>query len=71
MLTAADRLWRTVQSMVRITVGRGAADLPPPAAEALLRVAGAGLDLAALRATMDATAAQVRGAFIRHIGVPE
>ncbi|HEY0207209.1 MAG TPA: glutamine-synthetase adenylyltransferase, partial [Acetobacteraceae bacterium] len=71
MLTEAGRLWRTVQSMVRITVGRGGADLPPPAAEALLRVAGGGLDLPALRATMDATAAQVRSAFIRHIGVPE
>ena len=32
MLAAADRLWRTVQSMVRITVGRGATDLPAPAA---------------------------------------
>ncbi len=71
MLTEADRLWRTVQSMVRITVGRGAADLPPPAAEALLHVTGGGLDLPTLRATMDATAAQVRAAFIRHIGVPE
>jgi glutamate-ammonia-ligase adenylyltransferase len=71
MLTAADRLWRTVQSMVRITAGRGAVELPGPAAEALLRVAHAGLDLTALRATMDATAAQVRGAFVRHIGVPE
>jgi len=71
MLTAADRLWRTVQSMVRITAGRGAVELPGPAAEALLRVAGAGLDLPALRATMDTTAAQVRSAFVRHIGVPE
>ncbi len=68
MLTAADRLWRTVQSMVRITAGRGAAELPPPAAEALLRVAGAGLDLPALRATMDRTAAHVRAAFISRIG---
>ena len=70
MLIAANRLWRTVQSMVRITIGRGGAELPAPAAQALLRVAGAGLDLPALHASMDATAAQVRDAFIRHIGVP-
>ena len=70
MLAAADRLWRTVQSMVRITVGRGAADLPAPAAQALLRVAHAGLDVPALRATMDATAAAARDAFVRHIGPP-
>jgi len=70
MLATADRLWRTVQSMVRVTVGRGAADLPAPAAQALLRVAHAGLDVPALRATMDATAAAVRDAFIRHIGPP-
>jgi len=71
MLIAANRLWRTVQSMVRITIGRGGAELPGPAAQALLRVAGVGLDLPALRASMDATALQVRDAFIRHIGVPE
>jgi len=71
MLIAADRLWRTVQSMVRITVGRGATELPPPAVQALLRVCNAGVDLAALRATLDRTAAEVRAAFIRHIGVPQ
>ncbi len=68
MLIRADRLWRTVQSMVRITVGRGAAELPPQAAEALLRVAGAGLDLDALRATLEATAAEVRAAFLTLVG---
>jgi len=71
MLIAADRLWRTVQSMVRITVGRGATELPAPAVQALLRVCNAGVDLAALRATLDRTAAEVRAAFIRHIGVPQ
>ncbi len=68
LLIGADRLWRTVQSMVRITVGRGVHELPRPAAEALVRVADAGHDLAALRATMDHTAAGVRAAFIRHVG---
>ena len=71
MLVRADRLWRTVQSMVRITVGRGVVDLPATAAEALVRVADAGVDLPALRATMEATAAQVRAAFVQHIGAVE
>ncbi len=71
MLIAADRLWRTVQSMVRITVGRNATELPPPAVQALLRVSNAGVDLPALRATLDRTAAEVRAAFIKHIGVPQ
>lgn len=81
MLIQADRLWRTVQSMVRITVGRGLTDLPAPAEEALLRVvriltnqAGtnqAGLDLPQLRATLDHTAQQVRDAFTTLIGKPE
>ena len=74
MLIQADRLWRTVQSMVRITVGRGPADLPAPAAEALLRVAGAGgspgFALPELCATLDRTAQEVREAFITLIGVP-
>ncbi len=72
MLMEADRLWRTVQSMVRITVGRGGADLPAPAAEALLRVIGApGLALPEVRARLDRTAQDVRAAFIALIGVPE
>ncbi len=76
MLIRADRLWRTVQSMVRITVGRGPADLPAPAAEALLRAVcretGApGLALPELRATLDSTARDVREAFITLIGNPE
>ncbi len=71
MLIEADRLWRTVQSMVRITVGRGPAELPAAAAEALLRVAGApGLALPELRATLDRTAQDVRAAFITFIGDP-
>ena len=71
MLIEADRMWRTVQSMVRITVGRGPAELPAAAAEALLRVAGApGLALPELRATLDQTAKDVRAAFINLIGDP-
>ena len=68
MLIAANRLWRTVQSMLRITMGRGGTQPPPVALQALLRVTGAGVDLAELRATLDATAAQVRAAFLALVG---
>ena len=67
-LMRADRLWRTIQSMTRITVGRTAVALPASAMEALLPAADAGVDLPALRATMEAAAATVRAAFIRHVG---
>ena len=72
-LVRADRLWRTVQSAVRITVGRGAVALPAPAADAVLRavrtVSGfAALDLPALPGTLDATAAAVRRIFEQRIG---
>ena len=66
-LIEADRLWRTIQSVVRITVGRGATVLPVPALETLLRVLGM-LDEATLHATMAARASEVRAAFIHHIG---
>ncbi|GAC1549283.1 MAG: hypothetical protein NVS2B9_15930 [Myxococcales bacterium] len=83
LLIGADRLWRTVQSMVRILVGRGAAELPASAMEPLLRAIGpgapspgldragleqAGLDLAGLRATLDLRAAEVRDAFVTLVG---
>jgi glutamate-ammonia-ligase adenylyltransferase len=74
MLIRADRVWRGVQGMLRITCGRHPADpLPEGSAEQLLRAAAPALDVpvldvAALRATLDAIAAEVRAAFIRHIG---
>ncbi len=76
MLIRADQLWRTVQSMVRITVGRGAHDLPPAAEELLRRAVGQqlgtpGLPLPQLRDALDATARDVREAFTTLIGVPE
>ncbi len=67
LLIEADHLWRTVQSMLRITVGPVIAALPPAAAEALLRATGA-VDLAALEARMEETARAVRGAFVRYLG---
>ncbi|MFT8242962.1 bifunctional [glutamine synthetase] adenylyltransferase/[glutamine synthetase]-adenylyl-L-tyrosine phosphorylase [Roseomonas sp. BN140053] len=77
-LVRADQLWRTVQSVLRLTVGRSVPEsLPEPAVTALLRacspvLAAAGdaapVDLAALRGSFARTAEGVRAAFERHIG---
>jgi len=68
LLIRADHLWRTVQGILRITLGRAhPATLPESAAEALLRATGAA-DIGALRAMLDRLATDVRDAFIRHIG---
>ena len=76
LLTGADRIWRTIQGMLRITYGRAPAQrLSDAAAAALLRALSAcGLevvDLPALSATLDDLAARVRAAFIRHVGAIE
>ena len=73
LLTRADRVWRTVQDMLRITVGRGAKEaLPEASVGPLLRAAAAAgapaVDVADLRATLDTLAEQVRAAFVRHVG---
>lgn len=72
VLIRADRLWRTVQSMVRLTVGRSDGDLPAAAAAAVLaaagRVVGRSLDLPGLDATLDDTAHAVRRIFNQRIG---
>ncbi|WP_426957811.1 bifunctional [glutamine synthetase] adenylyltransferase/[glutamine synthetase]-adenylyl-L-tyrosine phosphorylase [Muricoccus radiodurans] len=81
-LVAAERFWRTLQSLLRLTVGRWREEsLPGPAAEALLRglapacaqaSGGAPVDLPALRLEMDRVAGSVRGAFERRVGrLPE
>ena len=76
-LVQADRLWRTVQSILRITVGRGTDAVPAAAMDALLRATGAvagpveaghGLDAAGLDATLERTAREVRAIFINRIG---
>jgi glutamate-ammonia-ligase adenylyltransferase len=69
-LIEADHLWRTIQSMLRLTVGPVTA---PDAAEASARIvlaATGALTMNDLRARVDRTAALVRGIFIRHIGDP-
>ena len=75
-LAQADRTWRTVQGMLRLTEGRAPADqLSAASAEALLRAASgiglAAVDVAGLRATFDALAAEVRALFVKHVGVIE
>jgi glutamate-ammonia-ligase adenylyltransferase len=68
-LIEADHLWRTVQSILRLTVGPAPAALPPAAAEPLLRATGA-VDLASLIARMEETARLVRDTFVRLLGKP-
>jgi glutamate-ammonia-ligase adenylyltransferase len=69
LLVQADHTWRTVQGMLRVTVGRGAhKEVPDASAQALLRAAGTSVDLPTLRATLDDLARRVRAAFVRHIG---
>ena len=75
LLIRADRVWRTVQGMLRITAGRSPpAVLPDAPAERLLRAASLALggepalDVNGLRATLDALAHDVRAAFIRNVG---
>jgi [glutamine synthetase] adenylyltransferase / [glutamine synthetase]-adenylyl-L-tyrosine phosphorylase len=73
LLIHADRVWRTVEGMLRLTVGRAPpAELPEAGARPLLRAAtAAGVDAAdvpALRASLDGMAAAVRAALVRYIG---
>ncbi|HSU06341.1 MAG TPA: bifunctional [glutamine synthetase] adenylyltransferase/[glutamine synthetase]-adenylyl-L-tyrosine phosphorylase [Acetobacteraceae bacterium] len=68
LLIRADHMWRTVQGMLRITLGRNQpAELPEASVRPLLLAAGAaGID--ALRHELEALAAQVRAAFVRLVG---
>ncbi len=68
LLIRADRTWRTVQGMLRITLGRGPVkDLPEASLRPLLHAMGS-VDEPALCATLEALAEQVRTAFRRHVG---
>ncbi len=68
VLVAADRLWRTVQGMLRITAGRSVPkELTEAAGTPLLRATGLA-DAVALRGRMERTAKAVRGAFVRIVG---
>ena len=73
LLVRADHVWRTVQGMLRITMGRVARGDPPPAARLpLLHATGvAGVaadDLETLGVELERLAAQVRPVFTRLVG---
>ena len=75
LLIRADLLWRTVQGVLRIIYGRSPSGGLSEAAEAaLLRaVAATGIDTApvdaaALHATLDVLARDVRAIFVRQVG---
>jgi glutamate-ammonia-ligase adenylyltransferase len=73
LLIRADRTWRTVLGMLRLTGGPAPREtLSEAAADALLaatEAAGAAaVDVAGLRATLDALARDVRAAFVRLVG---
>lgn len=73
LLIRADRVWRTVQGLLRITYGRQPAEtLSEAAATALLRASNAAgaaaVDVAQLHATFASLAEQVRACFARHVG---
>ena len=76
LLIEAERLWRTIQGMLRITIGRTrAGQLPPASAAPLLHaVAQAGIpavDSDELLHKSDLIAQQVRALFKRYVGDPE
>jgi [glutamine synthetase] adenylyltransferase / [glutamine synthetase]-adenylyl-L-tyrosine phosphorylase len=75
LLIEAERLWRTIQGMLRITVGQVKAEhLPPASAAPLLRAARAGVpavDTAELLHKSDLIAQQVRTLFERYVGKPD
>ena len=73
LLIHADHVWRTVQGMLRIVVGRSVGDaLADASARPLLAAARAAkldaVDVAGLRSTLDRLAHQVRAVFVRQIG---
>jgi glutamate-ammonia-ligase adenylyltransferase len=68
MLIRADHAWRTVQDMLRITVGRDAKEMLPEASARPLLRAMQVQDLTALRASLEDLAAEVRAAFVHYVG---
>ena len=73
-LIAAERLWRGISGILRLTLGPWREEtLPEPAASAVLRVAGPlcatpPVDLPGLRAQMEESAALVRQVFEDRLG---
>ena len=76
LLIDAERLWRTIQGMLQITVGQvRSADLPPASAAPLLHAATeAGVpavDTIELLHKSEVIAQQVRALFERYVGKPD
>jgi glutamate-ammonia-ligase adenylyltransferase len=76
LLIEAERLWRTIQGMLRITVGQvKAAELPPPSSAALLHAAAeagvTAVDTSELLHQSESIAQQVRTLFERYVGKPD
>jgi glutamate-ammonia-ligase adenylyltransferase len=76
LLIEADRLWRTIQGMLRMTVGQVEAEtLPDASAAPLLRAAAkvgvVAVDTADLLRKSEAIAQQVRAIFERYVGKPD
>jgi glutamate-ammonia-ligase adenylyltransferase len=74
LLIDADHLWRTVQGMLRVTVGRAAEPvLPAASAQALLRAVGRPEvgDQPALHRCLDQIGQAVRNVFERLVGRPD
>jgi glutamate-ammonia-ligase adenylyltransferase len=77
-LVEADRLWRTLLGLLRLTVGRWKPEALPDAVAAAFAHAlgiaaaeGAAVDQAAVRAQIARVAERVAGIFDRRIGPPE
>jgi glutamate-ammonia-ligase adenylyltransferase len=69
LLIEADRVWRTVQGLLRIMLGRTIPDhLPPPVAERIASATGFPAGELALARRLDEVAAGVREVFARNIG---
>ena len=67
-LIEADHFWRTVQGMLRVTLGQVRDPVLPAASAAALLASVRVADQAALEARMDMTGAEVRAVFERLIG---
>ncbi len=70
VLIEADHLWRTIQSSLRLTVGRPTTVELPEAPARVLLAAVKEMTVPSLRATMDRVAAAVHERFVRLIGDP-
>lgn len=70
LLIRADRDWRAVQSLLRITLGRALPVAPPPpVAEKIANVLNLGSNHSVLHEALSHLASDVHATFVRHVGV--